>query len=202
MEDDLTNGLIQRYQSRDLCRIIEPEAHYDHYGYRGWPDLYAVFERADQNLVEYHLIEVKSEHAVKAATGANEILRQFNQMRTYFFKDERHNISLPVYKHNDAVAVFELTFIPTEYTILHIFDNKEMYNEAITSSSHNPYDKLPPDQTNTGIHSGIEVSLTLRHPSKPHPPIALATHNEQFDPSLGPIEFLDDLERRHSFTID
>lgn len=166
-EDDLTEGLIENYQKRDHIRIIEPEAHYDHYGHRGWPDLFAVFLRPDEGLVEYHLIEVKSEYAVKAATGANEIIRQFNQMRRYFYEDDRHHVMLPEFESREIVLVFELTFIPTEHTVSHIFSNKRMYTEAITSDSPNPWEKLPSDQTNTGIHSGIEVSLTLRHPNNP-----------------------------------
>lgn len=176
-EDDLTEGLIEDYQSRDHIQIIEPEAHYDHYGHRGWPDLFAVFLRPAEALFEYHLIEVKSEHAVKTATGANEIIRQFNQMRRYFYEDDRHHVALPEFEFQEVVLVFELAFIPTDHTILHIFDNKRIYTEAITADSPNPWEKLPLDQTNSGIQRGIEVSLTLRHPNNPGKELELISNH-------------------------
>lgn len=194
-EDDLTKSLIKHHQDRDHVRIIEPEAHYDHYGKQGWPDLYVVFNRIPENLIEHHLIEVKSEHAVRQATGANEIIRQFNQMRWYFFEDDRRNVHQPRSEYEDVVLVFELTFIPTEYNILHLFDNKEIYNQAITSDSLDPVDKLPDNQTNTNIHNGIEVYLTLRHPADARSERVLISNNGwELTSSDDPIELIERYE--------
>lgn len=120
-EDDLAKAIVHYNQSRDrdIVDIIEPEAHYDHYGWRGIPDLYIVFQRPN-SLWEQHLYEIKSEYAVKAATEANEIIRQFNQMRLWFFEDDERRVHEPRYDFEDVVLHFELVFIPTEYTILYI----------------------------------------------------------------------------------
>lgn len=165
-EDDLTEALIQYHKDRHLVEIIEPEAFYNDYGMRGYPDLHLQFNRPADGLIESHLIEVKSEYAVDSATGANEIIRQFNKMRRHFYEDDDRQIPFPSYEWEDVVLVFELAFIPSEYTLLHLLDNKEMYNEAINISDPT-YSKLPNNQTNNGIHSGVEVDLTFRHPAAP-----------------------------------
>lgn len=196
-EDDLTEVLIQRYQDRDIVHIIEPEAHYDHYGHRGWPDLFVVFERAPEGLIEHHLIEVKSEYAVKSATGANEIIRQFNQMRRYFFDDERHNLYPMDHDYQEIVIDFELTFIPTPYTIQHLHNYAEMYNQAISATSPDRFDLLPSDQGTSGIHEGIEVNLTLRHPEYPFPVALVTKGGSNFSPSSDPDAFYEDYKRRN-----
>lgn len=104
-EDNLTNALIEFYREHgDYDPKIEPEAPYDHYGKRGFADLYieleklglsdTMHERIDTK--EAHLIEVKSGSAVKSATGANDIIRQFNQMRQNFYKDDGRNTPDPI----------------------------------------------------------------------------------------------------------
>lgn len=200
-EDDLTRGLIQLYQDRDFNQIIEPEAHFNHYGNKGWPDLYAVFERPTERLIEHHIIEVNSESAVKSATGANQIVRQFKTMLKYFFKDEQNIADIPT---NDweMVFVFELTFIPTEYNILHIFDNIQIYHEVFKSGKMDPFEELPSDQTNRGIHQGVEKSMTLRHPNSPEREWQLAS-NEGLRSVMDKdaSSFLDTLREKESWSL-
>lgn len=193
-EDDLTEGLIKTYQDRDFIEIIEPEAHYDHYGHRGFPDLFAVFRRPADELVEYHLIEVKSDHAIKAATGANDIIRQFNQMRRYFFKDDDRPV-FPFRPEYEVVLVFELAFILSEYSVLHFWDNKELYKEAITADYPNPHEQVPPDQ-DAEIHNEIEVALNFRHPTNPkrvYTPVS--DSNVNFNADEDPLEFYEYMKK-------
>jgi len=175
-EDDLTEALIQYHKDRHLVEIVEPEAFYNNYGMRGYPDLYVQFNRAPEDLIESHLVEIKSEYAVKSATGANEIIRQFNKMRRHFYEDEDRHVPFPRNEFEEVVLVFELAFIPSEYTLLHLLDNKEMYNEAINISDP-AYSKLPRDQSNEGVHSGVEVDLTFRHPAAPGYAYSLVSKN-------------------------
>lgn len=131
-EDDIVSTLIEYHKQsvEDLEELdgIEyeskayPEAHYNHYGNRGIADLYVenVSERGDGSCYVY---EIKSESATRGATGANEIIRQFNKMREYFFKDN----SYEPYHH----TTFELCFTPTDYNLQHIYDNLSIYQSNV-----------------------------------------------------------------------
>jgi len=125
-EDELTNALIQ-YHKRSNEELNESgpetyelgiftEEHYNHYGNRGVVDLF-VSEWQD------HLYELKSEHAVRKATGANEIIRQFNKMRKFFYKGSDHIPARDVQ--------FELCFTPSELTFRHLAENAEMYASVV-----------------------------------------------------------------------
>jgi len=63
--------------------------------------------------------EVKSAAAVEAATGANEIIRQFNKMRRYFYKDES--------RYKPSTTSFELVFIVEKETVEHVAENITLY---------------------------------------------------------------------------
>lgn len=99
-EDEVTNALIQWHKSSareaieagdtDADVEILPEAHYNHYGNRGVVDLYAIMGGWNG-----HVYEIKSETAVRNATGANEVIRQFNRMREYFSKGAIIHARLP-----------------------------------------------------------------------------------------------------------
>lgn len=97
------------------------EKHYNHYGSRGVADLYAQqFEgdwRADT------VYEVKGDSAIRNATGANEIVRQFNRMCKYFYAGVEH--SYPPRGSYPPQA--ELTFIATELAFEHINENYDIY---------------------------------------------------------------------------
>lgn len=188
-EDDLAKAIVDYNRSRehDIVEIIEPEAHYHHYGWRGVPDLYIVFQRPS-SLWEQHLYEIKSEYAVKAATGANEIIRQFNQMRRWFFEDDERYVREPRFDFEDVFLHFELVFIPTEYTILHIFDNKELYNEAIHSETPNPSSKLPKNQTNEG---GVNTLLSLRSPTDRYSTPIISDNGTRLTDDDDPMEYIE-----------
>lgn len=178
-EDDLTNGLIHHYQDAEFVHVMEPEAFYNDYGMRGFPDLHMVYEWIDDGIIESQLIEVKSEYAVKRATGANEIIRQFNKMRRHFYKAEGQVVPMRQFEWQEIFLGFELAFIPSEYTLLHILDNKEMYNQAIQTSQGN-VSRLPRNQNREGtMHSGIQVLLSFRHPEQPDRPISLVSVSGQ-----------------------
>jgi hypothetical protein len=166
-EDDLVNPLIEYYDERGVF-VIEPEAFYRDYGMRGCPDLYTEFYRAGDAILEAHIIEVKSESAVRQATGANEIVRQFNKARRYFFESDDRNPPHREFFYEDVVLVYELAFIPSSYTLAHILENSEIYNKAIQSSQ-NESTWLPPKEAQSKegkLHEGIEVSMTFQHPKK------------------------------------
>lgn len=128
-EDELTNALIQYHRenhreaeelnpdSGDLNAY--PEAHYNHYGNRGVADLYVTTGEWSGKVYE-----LKSESAVREATGANEILRQFNKMREYFFAGSQHDP--PTHEVH-----FELCFTPSELNFRHIAENADMYRSVI-----------------------------------------------------------------------
>lgn len=127
-EDELTNALIRYHrQSEQAARSrgergvetkLYPEEHYNHYGDRGVVDLYCVTGEWSG-----HLYEVKSESAVRCATGANEIIRQFNRMRQHFYPGTDHPVPLDVH--------FELCFTPTAYNARHLLENADMYAQAV-----------------------------------------------------------------------
>lgn len=126
-EDELTNALIQ-YHKRSNEEMNESgpenyelsiftEEHYNHYGDRGVVDLFVSEGEYD------HLYELKSEHAVREATGANEIIRQFKRMRKFFYKGTDHTPAREV--------MFELCFAPSELTFRHLAKNADMYASVV-----------------------------------------------------------------------
>lgn len=128
-EDELAQALIRSHkESQEREKEfhenaddagVYPEAHYNHYGTRGVADLYLTI--GDW---EGHLIEFKSETAVQNATGANEIIRQFNQMRKYFFEGSDHDVPT-------RNLMFELCFTATESNIRHLAENAELYASVV-----------------------------------------------------------------------
>jgi len=130
-EDELTSTLIDYFKqsTKELEEMddlsielnISLEASYNHYGNRGFVDLYAE-QQYPNGYTNGYVFELKSESAVKQATGANEIIRQFNKMREYFFQGGSYSVPN---KLN-----FELCFTPTEYNIRHICKNINMYQTS------------------------------------------------------------------------
>jgi hypothetical protein len=128
-EDELANALIQshkqiqeRYKQQfPTAGDVEafPEAHYNHFGNRGVADLYVT--TGDREGVLY---ELKSESAVQQATGANEIIRQFNKMREFFFKGSSHSVP------RESLS-YELCFTPSERNFRHIAENADLYSSTV-----------------------------------------------------------------------
>ena len=127
---------LQRIQSEkeflgeDEEVVFETEKHYNYYGDRGVADLFTRTTHPSGAQTD-RVFEFKSEDAVRDATGANEILRQFNRMCSYFYKDE--SITLPkATAWNQARITFVLCFDATPTTYKHVLDNHEIY-QTITS---------------------------------------------------------------------
>lgn len=117
-EDDLTNELIEwqksmtEKESSKSCEVmIEPEAHYNNYGSRGYLDLYVRRKHFD-GTTEGRLYNIKSN-----PNNANEVIRQCRKEMNNFHKDR--------YKSDDIR--FELCFLPTERNYEHVLENKSMY---------------------------------------------------------------------------
>lgn len=131
-EDDLASALVDYYkQSTKKTEKIEntkielniyPEAHYNHYGERGSVDLF-VEQNYSPTYIDGKVIELKSESAVREATGANEIIRQFNKMRENFFRGSSHDYPTEI--------SFELCFTPNKYNIRYLSNNIGLYQSTI-----------------------------------------------------------------------
>ena len=135
MEDKLVAMLIELHneeieQSNEFEKTtfesdVELESHYNHFGDRGVADLFlrkTEMTTSGMKVQSDKVFEIKSESAVKSATGSNEIIRQFNRMRKFFYKDEGRD--LPDY------YTFELCFIPSRETVRHVAENLILYQSA------------------------------------------------------------------------
>lgn len=121
-EDEWVNDYIETENNIGNWESdIEPEAYYEHYGTRGFVDLY-VQRHTRSGLRRDYVAEVKSDSAVKNATGANEIIRQFNRMREAFYKSERRKQPYHV--------TMELVFTITPAAVFHVAENLGMYTAA------------------------------------------------------------------------
>lgn len=121
-EDELVNAIIEMEQGIEAWESsFEPEAHYSHYGTRGVVDLYIQQSLKSGNRRD-HVIEIKSDSAVARATGANEIIRQYNRMREGFYKDESRSVPRKI--------LMELAFTVTPASVYHVVDNFPMYASA------------------------------------------------------------------------
>ncbi|MCU4753997.1 hypothetical protein OB919_18775 [Halobacteria archaeon AArc-curdl1] len=167
-EDELASAIID-YHNEDAaefddiedCRVY-PEAHYNHYGDRGVADLYIVEEYVG-GATDGHVYELKSESAVKEATGANEIVRQFNKMREYFFKGSSH-------KGPDSLT-FELCFTPTAYNLRHVVDNLSIYQSTVDQKLTDAEPKVKKLEMADGSTEWVErlkVLVTTRPPDGEH----------------------------------
>lgn len=143
-EDSIVASIIEKaeYNYGDSAAVI-PEVHYNYYGDRGVVD--AVMEVvhhpskdevdelveantvprdwAERALTSKHLTvhEVKSEMALDGVTGANEVVRQFNRHREYFFKGSGYTPS------NYQSVSWQLVFAPSEAVYQHISDHVQIY---------------------------------------------------------------------------
>jgi len=131
-EDEMVNRLIESARDREKAEEnleveCHPEAHFNHYGDRGVVDLLVrnrvlEDEYGRTKHIQDNIYEVKSEAAISAATGANEIIRQWNKARRFFYKDEDRRIA--------DFANFKLLFIASPETIRHVVENVDMYSSS------------------------------------------------------------------------
>lgn len=115
-EDDLAQRIIKNFPDSDFWVEVD----YNDYGTRGSVDL--VDRRNKINKAIWLVHEFKSAFAVEQATGANEIIRQFNKHKNHFFS----GAEIPQPKRSDAVKWY-LSFIPCETTIKHYKNNAALY---------------------------------------------------------------------------
>lgn len=122
-EDDLAARVVDHFEATDGTAEIHLEEPYDHYGNRGVADVYVrtwTPERVD------YLVELKSDAAVRRATGANEVLRQFRRMERYFYRDDAHTIRPKLNREGPAVN-FLLLFAPSPTCVYHVAQHRSLY---------------------------------------------------------------------------
>lgn len=80
---------------------------------------------------EIEVFEVKSDYAVEEATGANEIIRQFNSHKEFLFKGSS-------FEQGDyASQEFYLVFSVSEGCYEHVQENQEIYRNLIKEPGNN-----------------------------------------------------------------
>ncbi len=122
-EDDLATRLVDHYDAVHDHPEIRLEEPYDADGRRGVVDVYVRLrapERVD------HVIELKADDAVRRATGANAVLRQFRRAERYFHADEGHRLR-PRLGRTSPGARFRLLFAPTPTCVHHVATHRTLY---------------------------------------------------------------------------
>lgn len=130
-EDDLATRIVDHYHAVNDDPEIRLEEPYDADGRRGLVDVYVrtrVPERVDR------VFELKSDAAVRHATGANELLRQYRRMERYFYADERHAIR-PKLSRSESGVHFLLLFAPTPTCVHHVATHRSLY-ESVDVDTH------------------------------------------------------------------
>lgn len=149
-ESEFAARLLETEQQREHKPLeIELESHYNHFGDRGAVDVYV--ER--RTIVQ--LYELKSEQALENSSGANEIIRQFNRMQDYYFKDESNN-------NTTKDIEYILAFYPTGKTIQRLKDNLALYNN-ITGR----------EKEKLAMETRVHVSKVILHDGKQNIPANL-----------------------------
>jgi len=125
-EDELATRVVDHYAAAHDEPEIRLEEPYDAEGRRGVVDLYVRLrtpERVD------HVIELKSDAAVRRATGANEVLRQYRRMERYFHADDAHAIRAKLGR-TEPGARFLLCFAPTPTCVHHVATHETLYGSV------------------------------------------------------------------------
>ncbi|RAW46095.1 hypothetical protein DQW50_04765 [Halorubrum sp. 48-1-W] len=125
-EDDLATRIVDHYEATHDDPEIRLEEPYDAEGRRGVADVYVRLrspERVD------HVIELKSDAAVRRATGANEVLRQYRRMERYFHADDAHRLR-PKLGRVGPGARYCLFFAPTPTCVYHVATHRTLYGSV------------------------------------------------------------------------
>lgn len=122
-EDDLATRVVDHFEAIDPEAAVNLEEPYNHDGVRGVADVYV--RTRTPEVVDY-LVELKGDAAIRHATGANEILRQYRRMERYFYQDAAHNIR-PKLNRDDVGVNLLLLFAPTPITVRHVANNRSLY---------------------------------------------------------------------------
>lgn len=125
-EDEMATRVVGHYAAIHDDPEIRLEEPYDADGRRGVVDVYVSLrtpERVD------HVIELKADAAVRRATGANEVLRQYRRMERYFHADASHALR-PKLGRTEAGARFLLCFAPTPTCVHHVATHRSLYGSV------------------------------------------------------------------------
>lgn len=125
-EDDLATRVVDHFEATDPEAAVNLEEPYNHDGVRGVADVYV--RTRTPEVVDY-LVELKGDAAIRHATGANEILRQYRRMERYFYQDAAHNIR-PKLNRDDVGVNLLLLFAPTPITVRHVANNRSLYGSV------------------------------------------------------------------------
>ncbi|KAB1189994.1 hypothetical protein GJR96_17635 [Haloferax sp. MBLA0076] len=125
-EDELATRVVEHFREAFDDVDIHLEEPYDHYGNRGVADVYVRVRTPEP--VDY-LIELKADAAIRHATGANEILRQYRRMERYFYKDDEHDIRPKLARDGPGVHVL-LLFAPTQRCVEHVHEHHALYESV------------------------------------------------------------------------
>ncbi|QWC20053.1 hypothetical protein [Halorubrum sp. 2020YC2] len=125
-EDALATRLVEHYEATADDPAIRLEEPYDADGREGVADL---FVRTRTPEPVDRVIELKSDAAVRRATGANEVLRQYRRMERYFHADERHALR-PKLGRTEPGARYLLCFAPTPTCVHHVATNRTLYGSV------------------------------------------------------------------------
>jgi hypothetical protein len=121
-EDDIKEGLIQRWKNRkeikgEKALKTEPEAHYSYFCKRGVADLFVLRGYPAEDPKNKHGMV----HEIKTRLEKpHEIMRQFNRMVCAFFEDEN--------RPEPISAVYELTVAPTQHNFEHLIEYQHIYD--------------------------------------------------------------------------
>lgn len=130
-EDELATAVVEHFEAAFSDSEIRLEEPYDHYGNRGSVDVYARVRTPAR--VDY-LVELKADPAVRIASGANEILRQYRRMERYFHKDDAHSIRRKLAREGPGVH-FLLLFAPTVACVEHVAEHRRLYGSVSPEAS-------------------------------------------------------------------
>ena len=125
-EDELAARLVDHYEAVFADPVVRLEEPYDAAGRQGVVDLYV--RRRTPTRVD-HVIELKADAAVRQATGANAMLRQFNRMQRYFHADATHAIR-PRLGRTEPGARYLLLFAPTPTCVHHVGTHRTLYESV------------------------------------------------------------------------
>ena len=130
-EDDLAGPVVSHFHAAHDEVTVALEEPYDHYGNRGQVDVYV--RTRDEPRVDY-LIELKADAAVRRATGANEVLRQFRRMEEYFYRGSDHGVRRRLGRTEPGVRLL-LLFAPTVACVEHVAEHTSLYESVEPTTS-------------------------------------------------------------------
>jgi hypothetical protein len=164
-EDELATAVIEHFESAFDDPEVRLEEPYNHYGTRGVVDVYA--RTAPPDRVAY-LAELKADPAVRMASGANEILRQYRRAERYFFQDDAHDLRTRLGRDGPGVHLL-LLFAPTTQCVEHVFEHRSIYGS------------LDPELTIDGVPATRKVAFLVNLDAAPDGGLGFLSVNGDVD---------------------